>query len=266
MNSSIWRVAHASATGAAHIAQNTICQDRFSCRTLKKTDEEVLIAAVADGAGSTSEGHRGAELACELFVAEAASFLDAQNASVKSLNADFGRHWISYFQQKIAVVAQTDEKPVRDYASTFLGAIVGRSGAAFFQIGDGGIVVSASGEPGSYRFAVAPDESEYVNMTDFLTDEAAASRLKFEFFDEKIEDLILFSDGVFPVAVNYQNNQPHEPFLMPMIAPLKNGGANGLNEKLETFLASPKMNEKTDDDKTLILATRRGEERIKDKG
>jgi hypothetical protein len=42
-----------------------------------------------------------------------------------------------------------------------------------------------------------------------------------------------------------------------MIAPLRRGAATGgLNEKLESFLASPKMNEKTDDDKTIILASR----------
>ena len=44
---------------------------------------------------------------------------------------------------------------------------------------------------------------------------------------------------------------------MPMIAPLRNGSeASGLNEKLEKFLASPKLSEKTDDDKTIILASR----------
>ena len=90
-----------------------------------------------------------------------------------------------------------------------------------------------------------------------MTDETAAESLRFELFEEAVEDLILFSDGIYAVAVDYQNNQPHEPFLMPMIAPLRNGSAlDGLNEKLENFLSSPKINEKTDDDKTIILASR----------
>jgi hypothetical protein len=75
--------------------------------------------------------------------------------------------------------------------------------------------------------------------------------------EEKIEDLILFSDGIFSVAVDYQSRQPHEPFLIPMMAPLRSGNPlNGINEKLENFLSSPKINEKTDDDKTIILASR----------
>ena len=96
-------------------------------------------------------------------------------------------------------------------------------------------------------------------MTDFVTDETAMHRLRFNFVEEEIEDLILFSDGIFPVAVDFQTNEPHAPFLAPMLAPLRNGAdGDGLNEKLASFLASPKINEKTDDDKTIILASRKG--------
>ncbi len=258
MSSEIWRIAHASAIGLAHINQNTECQDRFACQTVKTAREgEVLIAVVADGAGSTTDGQIGAEVACEIFAGEIADFLSMKDASLKSLTQDFGRRWISYFQQKIEHTAEQNNKEPRDYASTLVGAVIGEKAAAFYQIGDGGIVFSASGAPASYRFAIAPLESEYVNVTDFVTDETAAERLRFELVEESIEDLILFSDGIYAVAVDYQNNQPHEPFLMPMIAPLRNGAAlTGLNEKLEKFLGSPKINEKTDDDKTIILASR----------
>lgn len=258
MNPNIWHTAHASAIGLAHINQNTECQDRFACRTVKTAaDGEVLIAVVADGAGSTTDGQTGAEVACAIFTEEVVDFLGTKDASLKSLNADFGRRWISYFQEKIGEIARDSKKELRDYASTLVGAVIGERSAAFFQIGDGGIVFSASGAAQSYQFAIAPVEAEYVNVTDFVTDETAADRLRFEFVEEPIEDLILFSDGIYAVAVDYQNNRPHEPFLMPMIAPLRNGNApGGLNEKLENFLASPKINEKTDDDKTIILASR----------
>lgn len=259
MNRNGWRVAHASAIGLAHLNQNTECQDRFACRTIETVDEgDVLIAVIADGAGSTTDGGRGAETACRLFIDEAAAFLNSKNVSLKSLNEEFAKRWIAYFQQKIAEVAQKDEKTIRDYASTLVAAIVGRSAAVFYQIGDGGIVFSASGETESYRFGIEPAEALYVNMTDFITDETAAENVRFKFVEEKVEDLVLFSDGIFPVAVDYQTNQPHEPFLVPMLAPLRNGSraASGLNEKLEGFLASSKINEKTDDDKTIILASR----------
>lgn len=256
MKNSNWRIAHASAIGSAHINQGTKCQDRLACQTVGTKDGEILIAVVADGAGSTTDGEVGAEIACQFFIEEVTDFLNSQDASVSSLNLEFGKFWISYFQKKIAEVAKNETKTIRDFASTLVGAVISEKQAVFYQIGDGGAVFSNSGEANSYKFAIAPEESEYVNVTDFLTDETAFERLRFELIEERIEDLILFSDGIFAVAVDYQTNQPHEPFLMPMIAPLRNGNGNSLNEKLENFLASPKINEKTDDDKTIILATR----------
>ena len=256
MQNSQWRVAQASAIGTAHINQGTECQDRFACKVVKTKSGEVLIAVVADGAGSTTDGQIGAEIACQFFIKEVADFLKSQDAQVSSLSVEFGKFWISYFQQKIAETAKSAEKTVRDYASTLVGAVVGKNQAAFFQIGDGGAVFSTNGEKASYKFAIAPTDSEYVNVTEFLTDETAVETLRFVLIEEQIEDLILFSDGIFAVAVDYQTNQPHEPFLMPMIAPLRNGNGKDLNEKLVNFLSSPKMNEKTDDDKTIILASR----------
>lgn len=253
-----WRVAHASVIGTAHLAQNTECQDRFICRQIETKEGEILIAAVADGAGSTSSGQIGAELACRIFAEEAEDFLTMGDASLRSLNQDFGKYWLEFFQKQIAEIAEKEEKPMRDYASTFVAAIVGERNAAFFQVGDGAAVFSVSDKPEEYVFGIDPIETEYANVTDFLTDKEASSVLRFKQTDAPIQDLMMFSDGIFAVAVDYKTNQPHTPFLRPMIAPLKNGqSAKGLNAKLESFLASPKINEKTDDDKTLILASRR---------
>ncbi len=257
MSKSTWRMAYASAIGLAHINQNTECQDRFACKTITTKFGEVLIAIVADGAGSTSDGQIGAEIACEFFISEVAVFLTSQDASLSSLNIEFGKLWISYFQKKIDEIARKEKKTLRDFASTLVGAIVGKKSAVFFQVGDGGAVYSVSGKSKSYHFAIEPEETEYVNVTEFLTDETAEDSLRFVQIKDKIEDVILFSDGIFPVAVDYQSNQPHEPFLMPMIAPLRKGLTDNLNEKLAGFLNSAKINEKTDDDKTIILATRK---------
>ena len=252
-----WRIAEASVIGQSHLNQNTVCQDRLATHTVEvESDGEILIAVVADGAGSTTDGQRGAEIACKFFINQISEFL--KTASIKSLTEDFGRRWISFFQQQIAALARVEKKEMREYATTLIGAVVGKNEAVFYQVGDGGAVFSTCGKPESYEFSIAPVESEYVNQTEFLTDDAAANSLRFICVAESIEDVILFSDGIFAVAVDYQTMRPHEPFLMPMIAPLRNGNiSNDLNEKLEKFLASPRINEKTDDDKTIILASRK---------
>jgi serine/threonine protein phosphatase PrpC len=257
MDSEKWRYVHASVAGLAHLNQETECQDKLVCGTIETKEGEILIAAVADGAGSTAHGQIGAEIACETFINEIKAFLQTPAASVKSVNEDFGKHWLEYFQKKIEAIAKENKIAIRDYASTFIGAVVGMEAAAFFQIGDGAAVYSVSGAPGSYRFCLTMQEAEYLNITNFLTDETAGEELRYTLIKEKIEDLILFSDGIYAVAVDYQTNQPFERFLMPMIAPLRNKNSiDGLNEKLEKFLSSSKINEKTDDDKTIILASR----------
>lgn len=254
-----WRFAKSSVTGTAHLNQNSVCQDRLACTSFETRAGEILVAVIGDGAGSTSEGQTGAEIACASFVEQISAFLNLPAASVDSLNENFAEHWISHFRQKIEKTAAEKNKDLREFATTLIGAVIGEKNAVFYQVGDGGAVFSASGKPLSYRFAVEPEDTEYINETNFLTDDAAFENLKFKFIDEPIEDLILFSDGIYPVAVDYKSSQPHEPFLMPMIAPLrKSTEVNGLNEKLEKFLASPQLNEKTDDDKTIILASRAG--------
>ena len=113
-----------------------------------------------------------------------------------------------------------------------------------------------------YQFAIEPSDAEYVNVTEFLTDENAVESLRFEAVEDFVEDLVLFSDGVEKVAVDSKTKEPYKPFLVPMMAPIRRSeDVNGLNEKLENFLSSDAINEKTDDDKTIILASRADPER-----
>jgi hypothetical protein len=59
------------------------------------------------------------------------------------------------------------------------------------------------------------------------------------------------------VALDFRAQQPHGPFFAPMFAALrKEAEPERLTEPLRAFLDSPALAERTDDDKTLILATR----------
>ena len=67
----------------------------------------------------------------------------------------------------------------------------------------------------------------------------------------------MLTDGLQPLALNYAAKAAHAPFFVPMFRPLRvaPSGATVL-AALRNFLDSPRVNERTDDDKTLILATR----------
>lgn len=257
MRTSKWKIAHASVIGTAHIARDSECQDRYDFRVLETTEGEVLVAALADGAGSSERSQIGAELACSLFVEQVSIHFESEG-KLENLTENFGILWLDYFRQNIGERAAEEEKPLREFACTFLAAVVGENGAVFYQVGDGAIVCSMNGDSESYFFGVIPTKKTYANATDFITDENAAKRLLYDFVEEPIQDLAIFTDGIQAVAVNYQSDMPHEPFLKPMLAPLRKAVTvdGDLNENLSKYLDSPKINDKTDDDKTLFLASR----------
>jgi len=74
-----------------------------------------------------------------------------------------------------------------------------------------------------------------------------------------LSEVALFTDGLQNLVLDYKENSPHSPFFDHMLTPLRSTGAGeqqGLSSALEDFLKSPRVNERTDDDKTLLLASR----------
>jgi hypothetical protein len=142
-----------------------------------------------------------------------------------------------------------------DFASTLLTAIVGREATVFSQIGDGAIVFN---DGSGYQTAVWPQSGEYVNTTYFLTGADWTERLGFRSVSGVVEELALLTDGLQPLALHYASRSVHAPFFDPMLAALRQAPCpEGLEGPLRLFLASPSVNDRTDDDKTLMLATRR---------
>jgi hypothetical protein len=127
------------------------------------------------------------------------------------------------------------------------------------QIGDGVIVVSDISNEWSWVFW--PQRGEYVNTTNFLTDADVLHRLEIESFPGVVTDIALMSDGLEPLALNYASKIAHEPFFYGMFLPLLKAkgeaGTKALSVSLERFLSSERIGSQTDDDVSLILATRR---------
>jgi hypothetical protein len=60
--------------------------------------------------------------------------------------------------------------------------------------------------------------------------------------------------------LHFQSQAAHAPFFRPMFAPMRRapeGFSQKLSSALEAFFNSQQVSNRTDDDKTLILATRR---------
>lgn len=252
----MWKVIRASVVGTSHVAAGTDCQDSCFADTLKtRFGEEVLIALVSDGAGSAKEGAAGAELACEVAMASIAS--SVVKAERFEPSEDGPVEWVKDVRRAIYERAEDASLAARDFACTLLGAVVGLNRSVFFQIGDGSMVTFT---PSALGVVFWPDNGEYANMTRFVSDEDALDHLQVCVTGASVEELAMFSDGVQRLALSFEQKTAHGPFFEPMLAVLRRTAPEGceeLDSQLARFLGSEKVNERTDDDKTLILATRR---------
>jgi hypothetical protein len=229
--------------------------------------ESVLVAVAADGAGSASMGLTGATVMCQQVIAGMAALL-AAGLGVEDLRRSHVAAILDAFQLEIAALATAQSLRPRDFACTLVTAVLGREAAVFAQIGDGGIVVGHT--PHEYLWVFWPDEGapeeqasfrgEYANQTRFATDADAQALLAFDYGGRRVEEIALFSDGLQRLTLDLAGIGAHEPFFAPLFETMRSQltfDPVEASASLERFLNSPRVNERTDDDKTLILATRR---------
>jgi hypothetical protein len=254
----MWKLVSACAVGTAHLDINLPCQDACRVELIKSSAaDQYLLCLAADGAGSAKAAEIGAQVACET----ARDCILAWVLSADSLvwDASMVEVWINDIRSKLLATAVASSLTLRDFACTLLGAVIGPDKAVFFQIGDGAMV-AASGDVQGVVFW--PAAGLYANMTYFVTDDEAVKNLHVLITDSRIDELAVFTDGLQRLALSFEQCSPHSPFFEPMFKVLRKqtpGDCEALNVRMADFLQSPAINSRTDDDKTLILASRRAE-------
>lgn len=249
-----WRVVNASEVGTSHVGVGKTCEDSsWASVEVTSAGIEVLSIFVADGAGSAACGGDGAEMA----VQAAADFMAFKLAEPELVfNDALAVDLVVAVRARIYEAAEAQGLTARDFACTFLGVISSRLGTVVLQIGDGGVVVDVGA---GLEVPVVPMAGEYANMTHFVTDEDAVNVLVTRLFPEMASRVAVFSDGLQRLALNMATNTAHEPFFTPffkVLAGASEAQEDELQSALVRFLASPAVNERTDDDKTLALAVR----------
>jgi hypothetical protein len=244
-----WLVVGDSVTGTSHRARNTPCQDAFRFGLVGPA-QDFLVIAVVDGAGSAARSEIGAALTCDQFLERVqASQPEAllKRDAVLSLFTDV-RAALVEEACKLAV-------PPRELACTAMLCVADANSAAFAQVGDGAIVIRDGDD---YRTVFWPEPAEYANATDFLTDDGFANVLRFEMIAQPVNEVAAFTDGLQRLALDYAGRAPFSGFFRPAFDSLRSASdAESLLAPLRDFLDSPRVNARTDDDKTLVLALRR---------
>lgn len=252
-----WRYAHASVAGTAHLRIGTACQDACVVRAFDTVDGPALVLAVSDGAGTARFGEVGSSTAVAC-VLECAKAWFADRRGVSEITASVVHDWVSGIREQIAEIAGSAEQSMRDYAATLMLAILGETHSAFAQLGDGAMVVLTDERDWSWIFW--PMHGEYANTTFFVTEDNALADLQFECRERAVHEIAGFTDGLEALVLDYKERTVFQPFFDRMLRPLRASSTEGedhtLSRQLASYLGSPAISSRSDDDLSLVLATR----------
>ena len=259
MESTAWRVVKASHQGKKNQTLRRPCQDRATYAlmpNLHDHDHNTLVAAVADGMGSAERGGQGAKIATQHAVRQMVDILWHTSRTEPhhletTLNAAALRARI-----EIENLAHQQRQPLDAYATTLLLFIHANNMVATLQVGDGAAVI---GTTAGLTTLAKPQRGEYANETNSLTSRRALQKAAIEIIrpPTKVDRIAMMTDGIMELSLDHKNRQPHAPFYEPLFAWLDQSADHPHpSAELHETLASRTIQAKTDDDTTLLLATR----------
>ena len=241
-----WTVLGASVEGSGHRRDNTGCQDAHSWVLI---EPDILIAAVADGAGSVPLAALGSRTAAD-FAVQYLGWRLSEDSDCDRL--DVLDDTVEATRRRLERAAGKVGHDLQDLATTLSLVVATPEGAYAAQVGDGAVV---AGRPdGSFVTLAVAEQSEYLNETTFLTSKHWATELVTDSVDGPVESIGLLTDGLGLLALDHTDGgRPHAPFFTPLVGFVRKGSAE--TQDLEKFLGSERVGTRTDDDVTLVLAT-----------
>lgn len=243
----VWRWAAASEIGTSHIRNGEGLQDAYAVSVLR---DDCVFAIVSDGAGSAEFGAYGAWLVCRTLSVRVRNWF---RATVQTPSDDVIVDWIDDVRDRISAIAAGRGSSSRQFASTLATVIATPNETLTLHIGDSSVVGRRAGE---WDTLCWPENGEYASTTFFVTDDPEP-RLNIQRYAPDYDAFALFSDGIGDLALSHKDQSASPQFFNPMLRPVDNATGTGrlpdLSLKLSGYLSGSSINERTDDDKTLIL-------------
>ncbi|MEX2543206.1 MAG: PP2C family serine/threonine-protein phosphatase [Trueperaceae bacterium] len=240
-----WKVIAASVAGRAHTTHDKGNED--AVLTDRRRDGTVLLA-LADGAGSAGLAGEGARLAVDAAIAA------LRRESIQGDRLDQAlRAALKQVRKEVGAKARQLRVRPRDFACTLLLAVAREDTLAVLQVGDGAVI--ALGEEGWSRIT-QPQRGRYAGETTFVTSRGASALAEVEIRSlAPLRALALLSDGLEPVATDMTNGTPHGPFFDPLVTFAAADRPVAEQEAaISSFLASDRVQSRSSDDLSLILA------------
>ncbi|GAA0310504.1 uncharacterized protein with PQ loop repeat [Gracilibacillus halotolerans] len=239
----MWSIIGTAVQGRGHEKKNIPVQDKVYSK-----QGEVTVIALADGAGSASHSHYGAERVVETIcillddsfddIFEMADVTEAQQMVMDTI--------LNELQQ----LAEAEQEPIKAFASTMLAVAVKNNQALILHLGDGEIGAIKDGKVISVS---SSENGEYANATIFTTSQHAWRQLKL--FKSKnassFSAFFLMSDGTAESLYSKEGN-----YFSPIISKLAEQTSihleNVLNGLLEESFENT-VKQKTQDDCSFVM-------------
>lgn len=236
-------------TGACAVAKQIkkvghVCQDAFA---VEKIGDNQVIAVISDGAGSVPMAKEGAALAVNKAMAYMKRFdlNDLSDRTMQQLH-----HIPTLVRDAIRKEAEKKKQDPNDYASTLIAVAFMPDRLIGLQVGDGFLV---SGIQDEYDLIFSGKKGEYVNETNFVTDDTLDVQCFVQ--REPIDFVALATDGLEHVAIDQRLNEAHIGFFKPFDMFLQdNPKKKMIDSELEKFLKSERLQQRSNDDRTLVIA------------
>lgn len=237
-----WKALVASQVGFDHLEAGLPCQDK-ACVI---TNGQLLLMAVADGAGTAPFGEVGARVAASRAIEHLEEY-------VREGTQRIGRRVLAgaVHAARQSVIAEAERRGCRpgDLQTTLMVIAATPHGIVVAHVGDGAVV--AADESRTWFLISSPQHGACANETVFITNDEYETHLRLIVHFVRPLTIVAFSDGMECVALDRMT--PFAPFLdsiVPWLAEPEEGLC-----KLQSFLESDLIRSRTADDCTLAIAS-----------
>lgn len=239
--------------GRSHSGTATPCQDFGMVRHI---GPNLVIGAIADGAGSAPLSHFGARDAVQAAVDALAQNACAEVGGASEKFRQTGkRPLVRAAASALAALgarASKMRRPLSDFAATLIAFVATPERIAALQIGDGFLIASSPSKP--YHRLCTPQRGEFAHETVFLTDADAMENANIVTVEEPISFIAAGTDGLESVSIRQKDGKPHAPFFRPFDHYLSDAREDSeLHHGIRGFLRSDRLTERVADDVTLLV-------------
>ena len=255
-----WRIATATAPGSSHLRDDLPNQDAVAYRVVEFGIGEVVIAAVADGAGSASRSDEGSRIAADAAVAAIADGLNQRPVAVFAASQAEAllRGAIRRARDEVVGYGSQHGVPARELASTLIVAFASGALLAAAQVGDGA-VIAFNIDGGAAKTLCEAHSGEYANETTFITSRSRPHEMASvgHVLGYDYDALALITDGLQNLALKMPEREAFLGFWNPMLQDLAHTDEpEAVPERLLAFISGERVQSRTSDDVTIAIAAR----------